>query len=141
TKGWETDIAWQPIDGINIFLGYSDLTSVSELGIPFRNVSQTPTYSIFTKYVFQNGAFKGFGAGFGFLHNGKRPGDATNSFILDEIDQLDLNFSYAPPGKKWDVQLNVLNVTDEQGLAGSVSATIITPQAPVTFRGTFTYRF
>jgi outer membrane receptor protein involved in Fe transport len=141
TKGWETDIAWQPIDGLNVFLGYSDLTSVSELGIPFRNVSQTPTYSIFTKYVFQDGAFKGFGAGFGYLHNGKRPGDATNSFILGEIDQLDLNFSYAPPGKKWDVQLNVLNVTDEQGLAGSVSATIITPQTPVTYRGTFTYRF
>jgi iron complex outermembrane receptor protein len=141
TEGWEMDLAWQPIQGLNVFLGYSDLTSISEQGIPFRNVSQTPTYSIFTKYVFQKDAWQGFGAGFGYLHNGKRPGDATNSFILDEIDQWDVNLSYAPPGKKWDVQLNVINVTDEQGLMGSVSATIITPQYPRTYRVTFGYRF
>ncbi|HTO02955.1 MAG TPA: TonB-dependent receptor, partial [Opitutus sp.] len=141
TEGWEMDVAWQPIEGLNVFLGYSDLTSISEQGIPFRNVSQTPTYSIFAKYVFQRDAWAGFGAGFGYLHNGERPGDATNSFILDQIDQWDLNFSYAPPGKNWDVQFNVYNVTDEQGLLGSVSATIITPQIPRTYRVTLGFRF
>jgi len=141
TKGWEFDLAWQPITGWNVFLGYSDLTSVNEAKNPFRNVSQTPTYSLFTKYVLQDGSFRGLGGGFGYLRNGKRPGDATNSFTLGEIDQWDLNFSYAPPGKPWDVQLNVINVTDEEGLAGSVSSTIITPQTPRTYRLSLNYRF
>jgi iron complex outermembrane receptor protein len=141
TKGWEVDLSYQPIDSLNIFFGYSDLTSVNERKNPFRNVSQTPTYSFFAKYVFLESGLKGVGAGFGFIHNGERPGDATNSFTLDKINQLDLNLSYAPPGKPWDVQLNVLNVTDEEGIQGSVSATIITPQFPTTYRLTFNYRF
>ena len=89
----------------------------------------------------QKGGLRGLGGGVGFLHNGRRPGDATNTFTLDKIDQWDLNLSYAPPGKPWDVQLNVINVTDEEGLMGSVSATIITPQVPTTYRLSFSYRF
>ncbi len=141
TEGWELDVAWQPMNGLNLFFGYSDLTSVNEQNNPFRNVSQTPTYSVFSKYVMQKGGLRGLGGGVGFLHNGRRPGDATNTFTLDKIDQWDLNLSYAPPGKPWDVQLNVINVTDEEGLMGSVSATIITPQVPTTYRLSFSYRF
>jgi len=141
TKGWEFDAAWQPLAGLNLFFGYSDLTSVNEAKLPFRNVSQTPTYSIFGKYVLQGGSLKGFGGGLGYRSTGKRPGDATNSFTLGEIDQADLNLSYAPPGKAWDVQLNVLNVTDREGILGSVSATIIEPQRPRTYRLSFSYRY
>jgi iron complex outermembrane receptor protein len=141
TKGWETDLAWQPVDGLSLLVGYSDLTSVNEQNNPFRGVPQTPTYSFYSKYIFQTGTFQDIGFGIGYQHNGKRAGDAVNSFTEDETDQFDMSLSYEPRRRFWDVQLNVVNVTDAQGIMGSVSTTIISTQIPRTFRVTFRYRF
>lgn len=60
TKGFEFDVAAEPIAGLNVILGYSDVDSKDETGHSFRGVSIDPTWSTLVKYRFTDGALKGF---------------------------------------------------------------------------------
>lgn len=140
TDGWETDIAWQPTPNLRLLAAYSDVTSVNEAGIAFRGAPQTPVYQFFGKYSLARGPLKGIGVSVGYRHNGRKPGDALNTFQVPENDTFDLGFYYAP-GRRWDVQLNVLNLTDEDDLLTTVAASNITLMLERTYRLTVNYRF
>jgi iron complex outermembrane receptor protein len=140
TRGWETDVAWQPIPAISVLASFSNLTSVNATGLQFRGVPDTPTFGGLLKYSFVAGAAKGFAAAVKYEHVGRRPGDAVNSFVLPELNQIDLIFSYAPT-RTWDVIFNIANLTDRDPPATAVSTTLVTPQFARTCRLTFNWNF
>jgi len=139
-KGWETDIAYQPFAGLTTLIGFSCLTATNERNQGFRGVPQTANYSVFAKYSFQNDALRGYGVSVGQRHYGKSPVDATDTFRLGETDTTDAGIYYEPPGKRWSVQLNVLNVFDAEEPFGSVSQNSVVLQFERTYRFTMNYR-
>jgi iron complex outermembrane receptor protein len=140
TRGWETDVACQPIPAICVLVDFSNLTSVNATNLQFRGVPDTPTFGGLVKYSFVSGAAKGFAVAVKYDHVGQRPGDAVNSFTLPELNQVDLLLSYAPT-RNWDVIFNIANLTDNDRPATAVSNSLVTPQFPRTCRLTFNWNF
>ncbi len=141
TKGWELDVSWQPVRGLNMVLAYSDLTSVNERGLPFRGVPQSATYSAFVKYTFTSTILNGVGLGASFKHTGSRTGDSTATFWIPSDEVTNLTVSYAKPKSNWSIQANVINVFDTDALRSSVSDRNLTAWQPITYRLTFNQTF
>ncbi len=140
TKGWEADISYQVMAGLNALVAYSNLTSVNATGVVFRNVPQTPTYAATVSYTLQHGTLKGVGFGGTYQHLGKRAGDAANTFTIAPTNFGDAFVSYTP-NRIWDVRLNITNVTNGDAVMSAVSNVVVSPQRPRTYRLTFTYNF
>ena len=119
SDGFEFDVAGEPIDGWTMLFAYSDVTSTNANGAFFRGVPTDPNYSAVTKYQFQQGDLAGSFAGLAYRHNGRAPGDSTNTFFWPDNDMLDVFFGYEM--EKWSLQLNIYNVTGADDVLSSVS--------------------
>jgi iron complex outermembrane receptor protein len=140
TRGWETDVAWQPMPAVSVLASFSNLTSINAAGLQFRGVPDTPTFGGLVKYTFVAGPAKGLAAALKYEHVGQRPGDAVNSFTLPELNQVDLIFSYAPT-RRWDVIFSIANLTNNDLPATAVSNSLVTPQFARTYRLTLNWNF
>jgi len=138
SKGFEIEVAANPIPGLNLLVGYSK--NDSELN-DIRPVTAGPENLInyWISYNLQNSTLKGLGLGFGGNY-----GDATNiynngageTFELPSYSVVNAALYYDQP--KYRVSLKVNNLTDELYFNGY---TTINVQAPRTFMGSVTYKF
>ncbi len=139
TDGFEIDIAWTPVDQLNIAFAYSDLTSVDEVGRNFRGVPVGGTYSLFGKYTFSDSGYQGWFVGGGYKHNAKAPGDSGNSFFVSDSDLVDVFAGYN--AENWSAQLNVYNVFGEDQILSSVTDRLATRAPDTNYRLTLRYSF
>ncbi|PTX97871.1 TonB-dependent receptor plug domain-containing protein [Opitutus sp. ER46] len=139
TDGWEMDLAYEPVKGLNLLLAYSDITSTNEAGNSFRGVAIDPTWSAFAKYRFDRGPLAGVFVGGGWKHYGRSAGDPTNTFYLDRANTFDAFVGYGRP--RWSVQVNVYNVTNADDVISTVGDTAMFRPLERMYRMTFRYTF
>ncbi len=138
-KGWELDLTAQPIDGLNLIAGFSDLKGESETGAFFRNANAGFNWSLFARYDFTGKPLNGLSVSLGHKTVADRFGDGANSFILPEYEILSAGIGYARAS--WRIQLQVENVLDEEYLSTAVNFSNIYFGDPRRFRLTTTYSF
>ena len=139
TKGFEFDVAAEPISGLNVILGYSDVDSKDETGHSFRGVSIDPTWSTLVKYRFTDGTLKGFFVGADWIHRGRSAGDPTNTFFMDEANTYDAFVGYGRD--RWSVQVNAYNITNSDDVISTVGDTALFRPLERMYRFTFRYTF
>jgi len=139
TKGYEFDIAAEPVRGLNMILGFSDVESKDELGHSFRGVSIDPTWSTLVKYAFQTTPLQGTFVGADWIHRGRSAGDPTNTFFIDKADTFDAFVGYAR--SNWSVQVNAYNVTNSTDVTSTVGDTALFRPLERMYRLTFRYSF
>lgn len=138
--GWEMDLAAEPVRGLNLMFGYSDVTSRDERGFAFRGVPIKPSYSLMARYSFATDTvLKGFYLGASMKHRGESPGDSTRTFYVGSGDEYDAFAGYGR--NRWSVQLNVTNLTDSERAWSAVSDQLVVRLLPRAFRVTFRYAF
>lgn len=135
-EGWETDIAWEPLPGLHLILGYSDIESRNEAGRLFGMYE--PAWSLMTKYSFADGFAKGFYVGGNWRRKGATPGGG-NEFFLPNADVFDAFIGFERG--RWGAQLNVLNVTDTDEILIPGGASSLYRAQARTFRFTLNYVF
>lgn len=137
TKGFEMDLAIEPVAGLNLSLAYSDLTSKNETGRRFRGVPINATWSVLGKYQFREGALRGAFVGASWRRIGRQAGDANNTFFLDNADIADGFVGYGRA--RWSVQVNVLNLLDTDDPTTVVGDTAVFRALPRMYRVTLRY--
>ena len=145
TDGWEADIIIEPIDGLNLMIGLTDIDSgrVDRDTGDIKKQRGVPTgfqYSIFGKYTFQGGPLEGFYAGLGLKHiTDNRPGDFQDNFRVPGYDLWKAVAGYRRG--PWRVNLMINNLTDEEYITGSVAFFLQTPGERRTYGLTVDYTF
>ena len=132
TEGWEADINLQPIDGLDLLFGLSDLTTgrVDPVTGEIKSVRGVPTgalvYSILGKYTFQGGPLEGFYAGIGVKHvPDGRPGDFADNYRVPGYDTWKAIFGYRRG--HWRFNMMIDNLTDAEFVDTSVAFFLINP--------------
>lgn len=139
TKGFEVDVSVQPVKGLNLMLAYSDLTSKNATGGYFRNVPIDPTWSLFARYEFQQGALKNWFVGANVKRIAKQAGDAANTFFIDNTDDVGALIGYK--GRSWSAQVNVYNLLDSDDVISAVSELDVFRAFERSYRLTLRYEF
>jgi iron complex outermembrane receptor protein len=139
TRGFEFDLTAEPVQGLNVSLAYSDLTSKNEAGQYFRGVPVEATWSMLGKYSFQRGTLRGAFVGASWRRIGKQAGDPANTFFLAHTDVADAFLGYGRG--RWSVQLNVLNLLDSDDPITVTGDTGVFRSLPRSYRATFRYSF
>lgn len=138
SKGFELEITANPIQGLNLLVGYAK--NDSELnGLRPATAGPENLINYWFSYNLQTTTLKGLGLGFGGNY-----GDATyiynagpgQTFELPSYAVVNAALYYDQP--KYRVSLKVNNLTDELYFNGY---TTINVQAPRTFMGSLTYKF
>ncbi len=139
TDGFEFDLTAEPFAGLNVSLGYSDLTSKNEAGRYFRGVPVEATWSVLGKYSFREGTLRGAFAGASWRRIGKQAGDPANTFFLAHADVTDAFLGYGR--SRWSVQLNVLNLLNTDDPVTVTGDTGVFRAIPRMYRATLRYTF
>ena len=139
TDGFEVDVTAEPFAGLNVSLGYSDLTSKNEAGRYFRGVPVEATWSVLGKYSFRAGPLRGAFAGASWRRTGKQAGDPANTFFLAHADVADAFLGYGR--SRWSVQLNVLNLLNTDDPVTVTGDTGVFRALPRMYRATVRYMF
>lgn len=140
TKGWEVDVAYQPIPSVALIFAYGDLTSVDTNGKAQRGVTQGPNYKGFGKYTVLNGPAKGLAVGVGYVYVNTIPAVTSDLFRIPAHGAVNTFTSYNR--NNWRLQLNVDNATNKDYALGSSSQTGEVNRAnPRTFKLIYTLTF
>ena len=139
TKGYELDLAWAPMPGLDFMLAYSKVDSKNEAGLQFNQVPRDASYSLIGKYSFLNGPAKGWYVGADWRHRGVAPGDSGNTFFMPSSDIFDGLIGYGRD--RWNVQLNILNLANSDKIVYSIQDSLIYRAMDRTFRVTLTYKY
>lgn len=139
TDGFELDLTAEPLPGLNVSLGYSDLTSKNEAGQYFRGVPIDATWSVLGKYSWRQGTLRGAFAGASWRRVGKQAGDPANTFFLDNADVADAFVGFGRA--RWSVQLNVLNLLNTDDPITVTGDTGVYRALPRMYRVTLRYSF
>ncbi|MBL9216015.1 MAG: TonB-dependent receptor plug domain-containing protein [Opitutaceae bacterium] len=134
--GYEFDIAWEPMSGLYLMLGYSDIDSKNETGLVFGMIE--PAWSLNAKYAFLDGSLKGAYFGGNWRRKGATPGSG-NAFFLPDADVFDAFIGYGRD--RWNVQLNVMNVTNTDDILIPGSDSLLYRAHDRTYRLTVNYTF
>ena len=99
SQGFEADLVWQPTREFSFLLNYAyqDAEVVSSTAVPVGSrLPRVPAHSgrVAVRYDFQEGAFKGFGAGLGVTLASARAGDPANTFYTPSYATVDAQLSY-----------------------------------------------
>ncbi|MFH6991987.1 TonB-dependent siderophore receptor [Flavobacterium sp. FlaQc-48] len=144
-KGFEAEIVANPINGLNIILGYSYNDAVLTAGdadfVNHRPESSGPQNlaNLWASYKFTEGLMRGFGLGFGgnYVGDNKIMNRTTaGTFTIPEYTVLNSSLFYQ--AEKFSITLKVNNLTNEEIYDGWST---IHPKDPRTFAASFTYRF
>lgn len=145
SKGFEASITANPVDGLNILVGYSYNDSSLAEGDPdftgHRPESAGPRNlaNLWASYKFTQGKLKGFGLGFGGNYgsgNAIMNRDLAGKFTLPEYTVLNASAFYNVDAFQFTVKVD--NVTQEQYYKGWST---ISPQRPRVFSAGMTYNF
>ncbi len=140
TKGWEIDLAAQPIENVTMLVAYQWIEAKTQNGLSVRDVPQGGTYKLAAKYSVPRGPLKGLDFGVTQEHvNDNRSGDAANNFFTPGFDLTGLFASYR--WKAWRFQVNVENVTNDWYIAGSTAQQFMRSGPPRHYKFSTRYAF
>lgn len=99
------------------------------------------SFSAWSKYVLQRGAFKGFGVGLGGRYYTEQEGDSTyfNPFELPAYGVVDAAFYYERG--RFNAKVNVNNVFDKEYFVGAYNDLYVLPGEPLNVRATVGWTF
>lgn len=138
-KGWEADIAYQPVPQLNLMVGLSDMDSKTATGVRQSNVAQGLSYRALAKYSFTSGRLRNLFLGAGYEYTNERAGDAADTFTLPAFGIWTAFAGYRLGD--WRLQVNVDNLTDKVYALSSPQRTLVFPGDPRTVKFTVGYRF
>jgi len=139
TEGWEIDATWAPTDAINFIVGITDLDSVDEDGVRFRNIPQNVSWSALGKYSFNKGPLEGLSFGLGYQYKNEGAGDRGDTYTRPAYDVFDAFVAYRRDN--WKFQVNVENLTDNDDLVAAITRWRAIPLAPRMARIRVGYEF
>ncbi|MEN2398237.1 TonB-dependent receptor [Flavobacterium sp. MC2016-06] len=144
-KGFEAEIVANPINGLNIVLGYSYVDALLTAGdadfVNHRPESAGPSNlaNLWASYKFTQGTLRGFGVGFG----GNYVGDnrimnrtLAGTFTIPEYAVINSSVFYGI--NKFMVTVKLNNITNEEIYDGWST---IHPKDPRTIAASFSYKF
>lgn len=153
-SGWEFQVTAGLTKNLSLIASYADTTNRDPNGVPFRGAAEKMG-SLFLRYEFKDGSFKGLAAGLGANYLGKRAGDqasgltsastSTNvipnqpSFYLPARTLVDANISYTRG--PWSYRVAIANLLDETDYAASQTRFSVYMGNPRNFSGSVTYKF
>jgi iron complex outermembrane receptor protein len=124
SEGFEFDLLFTPLPGLQIMAGFSRCDAVYELHPTNLALNNTPlvatperTFSLWAKYQFPAGRLEGLSIGGGLSHVGSSTHVANNPFVrIDPYTTFDFTCGYRARafGREWNVDLSVKNVTDKK---------------------------
>lgn len=139
-KGWELDVASQPVDGLTLLVSYQWINAKTQNGLAVRNVPQGGTYKAAVKYALPATLLKGVELGANYEHiNDSRVGDTNNTFRLPGYNLTGLFAVYKR--QHWRFQINIENLTDEWYIAGATAQQFMRSGAPRNYRFSTSYTF
>ncbi|MDR6785919.1 iron complex outermembrane receptor protein [Pedobacter africanus] len=145
SKGYELDLAANPIQGLNLILGYSHndskMTKASLTIEGRRPVSAGPEdlVNFWLSYTVPNGALNGLGAGFGGNYASKNiitSTTTTGDFTLPAYTVLNASLFYNM--SKFRIGLKMDNLTDKQYFKGWTTVEV---QQPRSFMANISFKF
>jgi iron complex outermembrane receptor protein len=144
SKGFEASIVTNPVDGLNIIVGYSyndsELVDGSEAFKGFRPESSGPRNlaNLWASYQFSQENLEGFGLGFGGNYAGDNKIFNRNmgTFTLDSYTILNASAFYA--GTDFRITLKLDNLANKEYYKGWST---ISPQNLRSVSANFTYSF
>jgi iron complex outermembrane receptor protein len=139
TTGWEADIVYSPVQGLNFLLALQDIDSAELSGRRPRGTPVGFNWSVVANYTFEEGALKGTQIGVTHRSIEDRAGDASDTFTIPGYDVTGAWISYDRP--TWGVQLNIDNLTDEEYVFSSINDFLIAPGRAINYKLSFRYRF
>ena len=138
SKGVELSLNYQPVKHWQTQVGFSyndaRVTQSAVATLVDARLANAPRQSgnIWTRYNVPDGALRGFGVGFGVIYTGEQhivTDNRPNLFLaIPSITRADLAFYYK--WKRYDLAVNITNLTDRSYLAGGDAPTDIVPGAP-----------
>lgn len=138
SKGVELSVNYQPAPYFQMQLGWThDDAHVSQSAQPTvvgAQLANAPRQSgnFWTRYNVPDGALRGFGVGFGLIYTGARNGVLSNvpasMLTIPANTRADLALYYK--WKRYDVALNMTNITDVSYIASADASTDVVPGAP-----------
>lgn len=144
-KGFEAEFIANPINGLNIVLGYSYNDAVLTKGdadfVNHRSENAGPRNlaNLWASYKITNGFLRGFGVGFG----GNYVGDnmimnrkVAGTFTIPEYTVLNSSLFYS--ADKFGVTLKLNNIVNKEIYDGWST---VHPKDPRSFAASFTYKF
>ncbi len=143
SDGWETDIGIQfKTDGgrADIILTYfnGDSAIAADEGLDYvrqANAFVPEKFSVLAKYSWTEGPLDGLRAGIGFEEESKK---RYGAFMLDRPLLADAFVGYSV-NDRWDLQLNLNNLTDERYILQTAANGLV--QASDTFRAKLTVSY
>lgn len=144
-KGFEAEFIANPVNGLNIILGYSyndaTLTQGDADFVGFRPESAGAynLANLWASYKFTEGFFRGFGLGFGGNYVGDNKimnRSVSGAFTIPEYTVLNSSLFYN--AERFGVTLKLNNIANKEIYDGWST---IHPKDPRTFAASFTYRF
>lgn len=144
SRGFELETKLKPVDGLSFTGSYSYIRAVvsKDNSLPVGDrLLNVPDHSAngWAKYVLQEGALQGFGAGLGVQWYSSQAGDLPNTFELPAYAVIDAGLFY--DRGPLSAQLNVDNLFDKTYAIGSYNDLYVRPGDPLTVRGTVSYTF
>ncbi|HTO04075.1 MAG TPA: TonB-dependent receptor, partial [Opitutus sp.] len=131
SEGFEVDLLFTPIRGLQVMVGYSRCDAVYEVHPTDPALNHTPlvaapdrTLGIWSRYQFMGGPLEGLNIGGGLSYVGSVTRVANNPFArIDPHTTLDLTVGYRlrALGRDWHADLSVKNVTDEKYYVSAAS--------------------
>ncbi len=144
SRGVELDIQGSPARGWNVVLSYAFTdarqTQTVDSAIPVGDrLGGVPRHagSLWTTYAVSSGSLGGLEFGGGLYLSGSREATFPNDIQVPGWGRVDLMLRYV--WDRWQLQLNLDNVTDKRYLEGNPSA--LARQAPRALTGSITARF
>ncbi|MDX6181169.1 TonB-dependent receptor [Flavobacterium sp. Fl-77] len=144
-KGFEAEFVANPVNGLNIILGYSYNDAILTAGdadfVGFRpeSAGAQNLANLWASYKFTNGILRGFGLGFG----GNYVGDnkimnrkVAGTFTIPEYTVLNSSLFYT--AEKFTITVRLNNITNEDIYDGWST---IHPKDPRALAASFSYRF
>lgn len=119
TKGWEVDLAAQPLENLTLLIAYQWIDAKTQNGLAVRNVPQGGSMKGVVRYALGRSVLGGR-LELGVSHeriNDSRSGDTNNSFFLPGYNLWGAFAIYKRAD--WRLQVNMENITDEWYVAGS----------------------
>ena len=143
SRGLELDVTGEIASGWNLIASYAwlptiEITEDSNLGQEGNRLFNAPRHSgsVWTTYVFRDGAVDGLTLGAGVFAVSEREGDNANSFEADGYGRVDLmaRYPFMLAGTRLTAQLNIENLFDNEYIESTGNSRISGnhPGAPLT---------
>lgn len=140
SQGVEWDVLGSPLPGWEVAAAFTWLdtkvTNDNALLVGQR-LQGAPRFSasVWNVYTLQDGPLKGLGGGFGVFYEGKRwgqlvtPGTTDQGFYIPDYVRLDASVFYRH--KRYELQVNINNLTDRRYFSGVLSRNLVYPGEPL----------